>query len=271
MKTILIILTIILFTSKLFSQSLTAEKAETELLSSYKKILYYRLGTETIYFDSIEIENQNFRKKVKLNICENPNSIFYNFDSLKQDIQIVTSDDKLFRIYSWNTWLGGTMEDFESVFQYKSKDSVFTKINYDTSTITEGNYYGYYSQIFTLKLNTKTYYLAIENGKYTSKEVSQSIKVLSIENNSINDTIQLIKTSEGFVNSINLYFDFFSVVDRPERPLRLIKYDEKTKTLYIPIINEENKVTDRFELYQFTGKYFELIGTKRKSKKWQLK
>jgi len=269
MKSFLILLITILVTPHLFSQSLNAEKIDFELSTSYEKILHYRLGTEPIFFDSIEIENQNFRKKIKQNICNNPNSILYSFDSLKQNIHIVSSDDKSFRIYSWNTWLGGTMEDYESLFQFKSKDSIFIRSNYSTTSINEGSYSGFYSQIFTLKLNSKTYYLAIQNGKYSSKDISQSVKVISIENSTIIDSIQLFKTAEGFKNSIDIYFDFFSVVDRHERPLRLIKYDENKKILYIPIINEDEKVTNRFNLYQFTGKYFELIGTK--SKRWLLK
>ena len=84
MKTFLILLITILVKPHLFSQSLNAEKIDFELSTSYEKILHYRLGTEAIFFDSIEIENQNFRKKIKQNICNKPNSILYSFDSLKQ-------------------------------------------------------------------------------------------------------------------------------------------------------------------------------------------
>jgi hypothetical protein len=268
MKTTLLILTIIIYTSKLFSQTLNADKTESELWNSYKKILYYRLGTETIYFDSIEIENQNFRKKINLNICNNPNSINYNFDSLKQNIHIVNSEDGKLRIYSWNTWLGGTMEDYESVFQFKYKDSVYSTRNQVVLEEKDENYLGFYSQIFTLKTENKIYYLTIENGKYSSKDISQSVKIMSIENNILNDSIKLFKTSDGVVNSLNIYFDFFSVVNRPERPLQLIKYDKKKNILFIPIINEKEQVTNRYDLYQFTGENFEHIGTKWKNKRW---
>ena len=72
-------------------------------------------------------------------------------------------------------------------------------------------------------------------------------------------TLKLFKTKTDLLNEINVYFDFFSVVDRPERPLRLIKYDTDKKIIYIPIVFEKGKVTDRYILYQFNGQYFEHI------------
>lgn len=61
-------------------------------------------------------------------------------------------------------------------------------------------------------------------------------------------------------SDIGIGYDFFSVVDRTERPLELIKYDPETKTIRVPVVNEENgSVTDKFKEYKFTGKYFEEV------------
>ena len=62
-------------------------------------------------------------------------------------------------------------------------------------------------------------------------------------------------------NIINVSFDFFSVVDRPERPVKLIKYDNTKKIIYIPVVYEDGKVTDKFIHYKFNGKFFEKIKT----------
>ena len=262
MRQVSIILILLFATINLFSQTTTIEQIENDLHKSYQKILFYRLGTDSIFWDSLEIENKIFRNKLEQYTSKFPLTLTCNFDSLlKDNIDIVTSDDKLFRIYSWNTFLGGTMKDFGNVFQYKAADKVYSKIAYDSAE--EDVYIPFYSHIFTLKANGKSYYLAVNNGIYSTKDASQSIKIFTIENNSLNDTMKIIKTEEGLVNSIDVYFDFFSVIDKPERPLRLIKYDAKNKIIYIPVILGNGEVTDRYTLYQFTGQYFEYIKRKK--------
>jgi len=57
-------------------------------------------------------------------------------------------------------------------------------------------------------------------------------------------------------------FDFFSVIDKSERPVKLIYYDKDKKTLRIPVVLDKGVVTNRFITYQFTGRYFEKINTK---------
>lgn len=262
MRQVQIILALCFVTIKIFAQTKTCGQIEDELHQSYKKILSYRFGTATIEQDSLEAENEIFRNKIGLYTSKFPLTITCSFDSLKKDnIDIVTTDDKLFRIYSWNTWLGGTMHDFGNVYQYKSAGQVYSKTIYIPEA--DSDYVPFYSQIFTLKANSKIYYLAVYNGIYSTKDASQSIRVFTINNESLNSTTKLFKTKEGFTNSIEVTFDFFSVVDRPERPLRLIKYDRNSRTIYIPIVLKNGKVTERYILYKFTGQYFEYIKNNR--------
>jgi len=260
LKRAIIIFGLVFLTINLFSQTITIEQIETDLSKSYKEILF---NSDAVDWDSLEIANKIFRKKIFNYTSNYPATLTHNFNSLKNDIYIVTSDDNLFRIYSWDTYRGGTMHDFEAVFQFKSNDKVYSKICYNAK---ESDYTPFYSQIFTVKTKDKTYYLAISNGIYSTKDAGQSIKAFAIENNSLNDTLKLFKTKTDLLNEINVYFDFFSVVDRPERPLRLIKYDTDKKIIYIPIVFENGKVTDKYILYQFNGQYFEHILTQRKSK-----
>ena len=94
------------------------------------------------------------------------------------------------------------------------------------------------------------------------------LSVNAIENGKLNENVKLFKTREGLTSGINVPFDFFTVVNRPERPLKLIKYDDTKKTLSIPIVYENGKVTNRFIVYKFNGKYFERVLA---SKKMSLK
>ena len=260
MRQLVIILILLFVTTKLFSQIKTVEQIETDLHNTYSKILFYRYG-ESIAWDSIEKKNIIFNAKIRQYISKYPQTLTFPFDSLlKDNFDIVNSEDSLLRIYSWDTWMGGTMHYFNNIFQYKTGENVISEF-YDSDN---GGPSCFYSQINTLKANDKTYYLAISNTILSTKDAVQSIQIFALENKSLNDSVNLIRTKDGFVSSIDVNFDFFSVVDRPERPLKLIKYDKDLKTIYIPIVYENGKVTDRFILYKFTGQYFEHIKTEQK-------
>jgi hypothetical protein len=245
--------------SNAFAQTMTLKEIDKNLSEAYSKIFPFYYGNQ----DSLEFYSSLFSSKMISNIKKYPSTLNYPFQTLKKDCEIVTSKNGLFRIYSWDTWLGGTMHDFKNIVQYKSGDKVYTKIFNDTTTNGEGDYIPYYSDIYSLFVNNKTYYLAIGNGMYSTKDVSQSIKIFTIENNSLNDTVKLIKTKSGITNSIDIIFDFFKVVDHEERPVRLIKYDSEKKIIFIPIVLEDGKLTDKFILYQFTGLYFKKILTQK--------
>ncbi len=233
------------------------KEEEFKLQKMYQKIAAYPTDGNDASLDSLETDNKKFETAFLNCLTKNPESIRYPFDSLKKEnIHIVISKDSLFKIYSWDTSEGGTMVDFTNLFQYQSGNSVQAKLINDTGS--EDDYIPFYSEIFTLKNGAKTYYLAVSNGIYSSKDASQSIAVFSIENNQLKKETKLFKTKEGFEDVLQIDFDFFSVVDRPERPLQLIKYDNQKKQLYLPVVTEEGSVTKDFTIYTFTGQYFEV-------------
>lgn len=267
MKNIIFIALFSFLTNNLFSQAISNQVIEKDLQLTYERILSDRLNPDADALVKRELANKEFKEKLFKYVSSNPNTLTYNFDSLRKlNIKIITSNDNLFRIYSWDTWLGGTMSDFDNIYQYKSTNSTIVKLQDDINQFRKSDYTPFYSQIFTLATNNKTYYLAINNGIYSSKDASQSIKVYAIDNNMLVDTIKLFKTNSNVLNEINVYFDFFSVVDRSERPLRLIKYNTDKKKLYIPIVLENGKVTKRYIIYKFTGKYFELVSNQKNRK-----
>ncbi len=62
-------------------------------------------------------------------------------------------------------------------------------------------------------------------------------------------------------HKVGFEYNFFSVVDRKERPIKLILYDKTTKTLKIPVVIEDEefqngRVTNKFISYKFDGTYF---------------
>ena len=235
-----------------FSQKLTVKQIELDLLEASNKLFSFYQPHES---DSLFKYSHLLRNKTIELLSKNPGTLKYPFQMLidSNAFEIVTSEDSLFRIYSWDKWTGGTWHHYDIIYQFSNKG----KVNTVPEELEEGDGGAFYSEIFTLRNGTKTYYLAVSNASFSSKDAVQSIEVFSIENGVLNKNVKLIKTAEGMIGSISVEFDFFSVVDRPERPLKLIKYDKNKKIIYIPIVYEDGKVTDKFIQYKFNGKYFE--------------
>ncbi len=104
--------------------------------------------------------------------------------------------------------------------------------------------------------------MTIENGIYSNKDASQSIMVNRISQNKIVNTDKIFKAKSKLLSRIDVNFDFFSVVDRPERPIELITFDETKSILTIPVVNKEDQVTTKNIVYQLKGKYLEFLGVK---------
>lgn len=156
------------------------------------------------------------------------------------------------RIYSWDTWLGGTAHIFSSIAQFQSGGSIF---------LDEIGGMGFFPEVFTVKTPQKTYYIAVSHGIFSTADAGQSVEAFTIEQNELRP-VELFNTKGKMSTSISFEFDFFSVVEHPERPLKLIKYDEQKKIISIPVIAKDGAVTELFTRYRFNGKYFEALERK---------
>jgi hypothetical protein len=259
MKPLFTTIFVFLFVSS-FGQ--TQNTVEQKLLGRFERILYwsdFQGDNKNIsVYDSLFHANDQFEKTLLNLTSKDPLTISFDFKKLKdQGLSISTSDDGLFRIYSWDTWTGGTMHFQQNIFQYKSGDKVFSKIIQDS--LSEEDHYSvnWYIKIFTIKTSIQTFYLGLYDCTYSTKDAYQGVKVFTIKDTILNDSFKLIRTGSGIKNNLGFYYNFFSVVDRKERPIIMISYDKETKTLKIPVVLEEGKVTNRFIIYKFTGRYFE--------------
>jgi len=219
----------------------TQNPVEQELLQQFKRILYWRDfqgdNKNISVYDSLFDANEHFEKTLLKHTSQNPLTIGFEFKELKsKGLTISTSDDGLFRIYSWDTWTGGTMHFQQNIFQYKSGDKVFSKIIQESLNEEDRYSVNWYIKIFTVKTSTHTYYLGLYDCTYSTKDAYQGVKAFSINDTALNDTVKLIKTGSGIKTNLGFDYDFFSVVDRKERPINLISYDKETKTLRIPVV-----------------------------------
>ena len=114
----LLILTLFFVRPNSYGQTNSFDKADKELTALYAKIFPFYYGN----IDSLNYYSNLFSVRFTTFIKNNPATINYKFKSLTDSnaCHIVTSTDGLLRIYSWDTWLGGTMHDFNNIFQLRS-------------------------------------------------------------------------------------------------------------------------------------------------------
>jgi hypothetical protein len=262
MKTFLTII-LTLFSTIASAQSL---KKIEQKLAPYLS----RIGTAInhSYYDTLEQDNDHFGKLLKKYLSSMPSTMTYSFSTLaKKGLDIATSQDNNLRIYSWDTHTGGSMHFFANLYQYRIGKNIYAVSPKEYEG--EGDdARGFYSEIFTVD-SINRIYIGLYNGIYSTKDCGIRMQAFKIENNGLNDSLILFKVTHyhfshdtdtmytAMSNELGFGFNFFSVVDRPERPVKLVYYDEKTKTLKLPLLGDNDSVTNEFYYYRYNGKYFE--------------
>lgn len=180
-----------------------------------------------------------------------PDSVLCDFVQTKQaGVQIRQSDDRKIRTFSWDQETGGTLHEFDSLWQYQAQ-----KGNWK---ITEGEGKNII-QVFTANLNGKTYNWLVEYGIAFGRLHGTSATLYQI--NDELEPARLIKTST-LTHQISYSFDPSSEYDVDfEKRNNDILYDDKSKVLSFPVIiqtkeYEYGKVTKKRIRYQFNGEYF---------------
>jgi len=245
----------------------TPKAIEKDLSNSFAKIYYWfdKAHNDTTEMliaenDSLEIANDVFGNKLKYYTSNYPMTISRNFNI---DMNVVTSTDHMFRIYSWDTEMGGTEHDYRNVMQYKNGKSVSSILNMDTTVSNDDHYVYYFSNIYTLKVGEKTYYLGIYNGVFSMKDMQEGVQIFRIESGKLNTHIKLIKTASGLHNTLSYVYDYFSIPSKLKDAE--IHYNPASETLTLPVvgasdkIGDDEKVSTKHITYKFTGKYFEKV------------
>ena len=151
------------------------------------------------------------------------------------------------------------MHDFDTVFQYKGKSGkIYTWTDSDSDHEDGG---AFYHQIFQTDTPTGAIYLGVSTNIASTSYAGQRISAFRINGEKLDTDAKVIKTGSGIKNSVGFQYDFFSVVEHKERPIRLFSYNEEKKSFRFPIVIEDKKtpqgrVTNRFITYRFDGKYF---------------
>lgn len=254
----ILIIAIFLFAFAFSASGQTNAQIEKELVAAIKDIQKYSIYGGGYDEEELAKTQDVFREKL-LKYTKIPSTLGYKFNDLSEHLFIATSDDGKFRIYSWDLEHGGTMHDYARVYQYQGGDGkVYSSADEKNE---EGSIGSFVYDIFTLDAKNGKIYIVCSTFIGSTSDHSQSARLYKIEGGKLDDNVKLIKTKSGLTNSLGFGYNFFSVVDREERPIKLISFDKKAKTLKIPVVIEDKefpngRVTDRFITYQFNGNYF---------------
>ena len=247
--------------SSLASSAQTLVAVEKELLGHIAKLEAASNYGGSADYDVLATENEALQKAF-VKYGTRADVLRYGFPKLKQKIYIITSRDGKLRAYSWDTNEGGTMHDFITVFQYlgtggKAKTSTdpYSQSMEDRGAGT------FVTQIFQANTGTQPIYLVVDTFIGSTSLAGQGIHAYRINGDKLDRKAKMIRTSSGITDSISFAYDFFSVVDHPERPIRLFSYNEANRSFRFPVVIEDSKtpqgrVTNRFITYRFDGKHF---------------
>ena len=206
--------------------------------------------------DSIQIADDIIRTQIIKQGNKNSSFFNYSFKNLAEYLNIISSKDKLLRIYTWDTWTGGTGHYYYAVAQFLGEDkNVHTQLICDTTGSDSGLSY---SEIYTCNIKGRQYYLSIGDGKYSTRDLGQTIIVYTIKGNHLVQA-PIIKTQKGLTNSIHIGYDLSNLNGKKDH---LIAFNETTNELKTPVVNPEGKILNKDIIYKLKGEYFERIGIK---------
>ena len=238
---------------KVQAQTNNLTRIENELLVSFKKITKWRFSGAEGYYDSVERVNKEFTFKLRELVKKHPATISYPFDKLANErLIITTSPDRNLRIYSWDTWTGGTMRIFDNLFQFRDGKRVQTV--YFGEDEADAN--SYFDTIFQAKIGNELIYLCRDHTIGSTRDKGGNIKLFKIAGGKL-EKANIIKTTSGLHHSISIYFDM--VLTDPENDWPTFKFDAATNTIFVPLIYEDGKPSGKFIRYRFDGKYFQKV------------
>ncbi len=193
-----------------------------------------------------------------------PATLNWPFNTLKKgwkSINIITSADKFFRIYSWDNEEGGAMRSYTSIIQYVCNGTLYA-ITYPPFIKGQDAYNSsLYYAIYTFKANGRVYYIVAQHNQYSSYNYYDAVNAFTIDDGNLNNTVSLFKTETGLHNLIGYEWNATGQYKNADGSYsdNNIEFDEATQSIKIPLVYKGGHVTKKFITYRFTGKYFEKV------------
>ncbi|KAA5535447.1 hypothetical protein [Paenimyroides baculatum] len=201
--------------------------------------------------------SQQFSDSLSYLIKNNNSTLNYPFEKLQKEnaLKMATSADKKLRVYSWDNNSGGTMRFFNQIYQFDANGNITVN-----ESLASNDSQAYFSKIYTVQnKSNESIYLVISNSILSSKYSVQHINAYKIGTENL-QSAAVFKTKTNTLDKISVEYDFFSVVDRPERPVELITLENNT--LKISLVDDKQNVTSKNLIYEWNGDVFIYKGVK---------
>lgn len=205
----------------------------------------------------LAISSKQFTDSLTYLIKNNNSTLNYPFEKLQKEnaLKMATSADKKLRVYSWDNNSGGTMRFFNQMYQFNANGNITVN-----ESLASNDSQAYFSKIYTVQnKNNESIYLVISNSILSSKYSVQHINAYKIGTENLQNAA-VFKTKTNTLDKISVEYDFFSVVDRPERPVELITLENNT--LKIALVDDKQNVTSKNLIYEWNGNVFVYKGVK---------
>ena len=259
MKTLKVGLLVSICSIAAFGQS--PKRVEDELLRHFTKLEQVSNYGGTRDSQVQDVENKAIRQ-LFIKYGRRADVLSYPFSRLSDKLQISTSRDGKLRAYSWNDEGGGTMKNFYTAYQFQGRSGkVHIRVDPFLVDISEHGVGSLVHDIFQTDTKSAPIYLTVSTLIGSASLSGQFISAVKIDGERLNLKSKVIRTSKGLTDTIFFEYDFFSVVDHPERPVKLCFYDEAKRSFRFPVVIEDEKtpqgrVTNKFIIYRFDGNYF---------------
>lgn len=236
------------------TDTIDLSKEENELLNIYNDI---SASIENNNDSLIALNSKKFADSLSFLIKNNNSTLNYPFEKLQKEnaLKVVTATDKKLRVYSWDNNLGGTMRFYNQIYQFNAFGNMIVN-----ESLATNDSQAFFSKIYSVQTkNNETIYLVISNSILSSKYSVQHINAYKIATENLQN-VSVFKTKSKNLSQISVEYDFFSVVDRPERPVELITLNNNT--LKIALVDDNQNVTSKNLIYEWNGDAFIYKGIK---------
>ena len=252
----LILICLSFITSHSFAQEMW--NVQNDLDSYYQRVQYWNSHYQ---LDSAAKADAQLRARLLYLTSNNPETMKLSFKYLKyyDGLKIYSSSDKSFRIYQWDDEIGPTGHNYITVYQYiiDNKVQSASLLPGCQSQIASNMKY---KNLYTLKTKTRIYYLATYAKKFSQEEAYEGVEVFSRNDHSINDSIQIIKSTMADT----AYCDYGYMLSEPKGvTTHSIYFDKKKKTIFFPVVNKEYVVSSSYTAYKFNGTFFKEVAFKK--------
>ncbi len=209
--------------------------------------------------DSLKAINKSLVNYLKTVGEKNPATLKARFNP-NEGIKILTSDDGLFRVYGWDVGNIGKAKSFDAVFQYQSGKNTRTFVMNDASEISDtegvvcsGEYYG---ELYTIHTkDSGNVYLVFGYSSYASGLGGPSLTAYKLRSGKLISAYPFFNTTKETVGEISFTYDL-EVAGNEHAYMPVIEISKDKQTIYIPVINKDEKVTTKDLVYKFDGNRF---------------